>query len=587
MNGLRDAHELGPRAAAAGYGQQVGHMGQSQSQAHGPGQAQFAALAEPQMGALNGDSFGQQPAQTPKGAYGSLGYEPQQLGDMGAQQWLPAVHQHQHQAHTLAPSPLASGPMGQQVAPRAQDQHQQQLLVGQHQAGYWPGAAGEPLVLEGQQQQQQFAGQPLLGQTPRPAAQLAASSVAPAGWICVATGNQQQPTAAASASPVVAARFLPAQTHPHQQQLNNQTGALAAQYQTGAFANGAHPQLAKQHQHLASSLGQPAFGGDAYAQFGRPLQQQHQTQSQAQTQQQQSPARTPTAKSAGAGPARPQTGGTASAPKRGPSHSKTPAGSHKGSSKTAASKRHQPTPVSTASLASAPAPYGSAALGGTPPAGSLAPCELEDFAERFKQRRIKLGVTQADVGKALATLQLPGVGSLSQSTICRFESLTLSHNNMVALRPILQAWLETAENQARQARSCLASAPPTSGQQLQAAGPQPQQQQQQRPIQLQEESLFELDSTSENGCPKRQQAPPAQSASEPTESLGVAASPAGRRAGRPGDSPSSACTVSVIAGQSALQQRAESGPSEQHETKHEQRTAAAAAESAASGPCED
>ena len=84
---------------------------------------------------------------------------------------------------------------------------------------------------------------------------------------------------------------------------------------------------------------------------------------------------------------------------------------------------------------------------------SLAPCELEDFAERFKQRRIKLGVTQADVGKALATLQLPGVGSLSQSTICRFESLTLSHNNMIALRPILQAWLETAENQARQVRS--------------------------------------------------------------------------------------------------------------------------------------
>jgi hypothetical protein len=47
------------------------------------------------------------------------------------------------------------------------------------------------------------------------------------------------------------------------------------------------------------------------------------------------------------------------------------------------------------------------------------PRELEAFAERFKQRRIKLGVTQADVGKALANLKLPGVGSLSQSTICR------------------------------------------------------------------------------------------------------------------------------------------------------------------------
>ncbi|CAD5216889.1 unnamed protein product [Bursaphelenchus okinawaensis] len=74
------------------------------------------------------------------------------------------------------------------------------------------------------------------------------------------------------------------------------------------------------------------------------------------------------------------------------------------------------------------------------------PRELERFAEHFKQRRIKLGVTQADVGKALAHLKMPGVGSLSQSTICRFESLTLSHNNMVALKPILQTWLEKAED---------------------------------------------------------------------------------------------------------------------------------------------
>ncbi|XP_006140034.1 POU domain, class 4, transcription factor 1 [Tupaia chinensis] len=70
--------------------------------------------------------------------------------------------------------------------------------------------------------------------------------------------------------------------------------------------------------------------------------------------------------------------------------------------------------------------------------------------QRFKQRRIKLGVTQADVGSALANLKIPGVGSLSQSTICRFESLTLSHNNMIALKPILQAWLEEAEGAQRE-----------------------------------------------------------------------------------------------------------------------------------------
>ena len=91
------------------------------------------------------------------------------------------------------------------------------------------------------------------------------------------------------------------------------------------------------------------------------------------------------------------------------------------------------------------------------PAGSLLttgdpdsdPRLLEAFSERFKQRRIKLGVTQADVGRALGALQLPGVGALSQSTICRFESLTLSHNNMTALKPVLQTWLEEAEARAR------------------------------------------------------------------------------------------------------------------------------------------
>ncbi|KAJ1115522.1 hypothetical protein NDU88_003746 [Pleurodeles waltl] len=92
-----------------------------------------------------------------------------------------------------------------------------------------------------------------------------------------------------------------------------------------------------------------------------------------------------------------------------------------------------------------------------PPSGLTSLCdsdtdprELEAFAERFKQRRIKLGVTQADVGSALANLKIPGVGSLSQSTICRFESLTLSHNNMIALKPILQAWLEEAEGAQRE-----------------------------------------------------------------------------------------------------------------------------------------
>jgi membrane protease subunit (stomatin/prohibitin family) len=45
---------------------------------------------------------------------------------------------------------------------------------------------------------------------------------------------------------------------------------------------------------------------------------------------------------------------------------------------------------------------------------------LNEFARAFKQRRIKLGFTQADVGAALG--QLYG-NTFSQTTICRFEAL--------------------------------------------------------------------------------------------------------------------------------------------------------------------
>ena len=50
--------------------------------------------------------------------------------------------------------------------------------------------------------------------------------------------------------------------------------------------------------------------------------------------------------------------------------------------------------------------------------------DLERFAREFKQKRIKLGYTQADVGLALGTLY----GNVfSQTTICRFEALQVSH----------------------------------------------------------------------------------------------------------------------------------------------------------------
>ncbi|CAI2734939.1 unnamed protein product [Schistosoma spindalis] len=68
--------------------------------------------------------------------------------------------------------------------------------------------------------------------------------------------------------------------------------------------------------------------------------------------------------------------------------------------------------------------------------------DLEIFAKMFKQRRIKLGYTQADVGLALGTLY----GNVfSQTTICRFEALQLSFKNMCKLKPLLQKWLHEAD----------------------------------------------------------------------------------------------------------------------------------------------
>ena len=68
--------------------------------------------------------------------------------------------------------------------------------------------------------------------------------------------------------------------------------------------------------------------------------------------------------------------------------------------------------------------------------------DLEQFAKQFKERRIRLGFTQADVGLALGTLY----GSVfSQTTICRFEALQLSFKNMCKLKPLLAKWLEEVD----------------------------------------------------------------------------------------------------------------------------------------------
>merc|ERR1719384_720248 len=68
--------------------------------------------------------------------------------------------------------------------------------------------------------------------------------------------------------------------------------------------------------------------------------------------------------------------------------------------------------------------------------------ELEEFSKMFKQKRIKLGYTQGDVGLAMGKLY---GNDFSQTTISRFEALNLSFKNMCKLKPLLAKWLEDAD----------------------------------------------------------------------------------------------------------------------------------------------
>nr|AJC97785.1 POU domain class 5 transcription factor 1 [Oryctolagus cuniculus] len=79
--------------------------------------------------------------------------------------------------------------------------------------------------------------------------------------------------------------------------------------------------------------------------------------------------------------------------------------------------------------------------------------ELEQFAKLLKQKRITLSYTQADEGLTLGVL----FGKVfSQTTICRFEALQLSFKNMCKLRPLLQKWVEEADNNENLQEICKA-----------------------------------------------------------------------------------------------------------------------------------
>ncbi|KAL1022080.1 hypothetical protein UPYG_G00021940 [Umbra pygmaea] len=78
--------------------------------------------------------------------------------------------------------------------------------------------------------------------------------------------------------------------------------------------------------------------------------------------------------------------------------------------------------------------------------------ELEVFAKAFKQRRIRLGFTQGDVGLAMGKLY---GNDFSQTTISRFEALNLSFKNMCKLKPLLEKWLNDAEHMSSESSPSL------------------------------------------------------------------------------------------------------------------------------------
>ncbi|XP_033928172.1 POU domain, class 2, transcription factor 2 [Melopsittacus undulatus] len=102
-------------------------------------------------------------------------------------------------------------------------------------------------------------------------------------------------------------------------------------------------------------------------------------------------------------------------------------------------------PAQVCPRAGAPDPPGPPKCVDPPPAPPEEPSdleELEQFARTFKQRRIKLGFTQGDVGLAMGKLY---GNDFSQTTISRFEALNLSFKNMCKLKPLLEKWLNDAE----------------------------------------------------------------------------------------------------------------------------------------------
>jgi len=76
--------------------------------------------------------------------------------------------------------------------------------------------------------------------------------------------------------------------------------------------------------------------------------------------------------------------------------------------------------------------------------------QVKQFAAEFKAARLRLGLTQTQVGQALTSNTSEEGMAVSQSTICRFEKLEITALQVKKLLPALQSWLQEAKERHKQ-----------------------------------------------------------------------------------------------------------------------------------------
>ncbi|XP_038045225.1 POU domain, class 6, transcription factor 1-like isoform X3 [Patiria miniata] len=127
--------------------------------------------------------------------------------------------------------------------------------------------------------------------------------------------------------------------------------------------------------------------------------------------------------------------------------------SQAGSQGTAAQVKAPPSPTNnTATVAGSSSGKAVSSLGNTTEVDGINLEEIKEFAKAFKIRRLSLGLTQTQVGQALSATEGP---AYSQSAICRFEKLDITPKSAQKIKPVLERWMQEAEERHKNGLSQL------------------------------------------------------------------------------------------------------------------------------------